>query len=146
MMSCSNNIIIWQKWIDPYGLDENNLEDVTEPKFITDDDEPDYDNETENTDTIQQFNGGIKIIATPMGFIPLTEHTSTSKIFNFWVGHTNFDLTENIVNIIECTPGVETLDVFTRYRFRIGVGKAFSDSDVMREINKLVYGSIEDEL
>jgi hypothetical protein len=42
-------------------------------------------------------------------------------------------------DIIETTSGVETLDIFTRYRFRIGVGKAFSDSEVMRDINNKIY-------
>ena len=44
--------------------------------------------------------------------------------------------------MIEKTDGVETFDVFTRYRFRVGVGKAFSDSETMREINSRVYETL----
>ena len=41
-------------------------------------------------------------------------------------------------NIIESSEGVETLDIFTRYRFRISVGKAFSDSKILREISSRI--------
>ena len=77
-----------------------------------------------------------------MGIIPITENTASNKIFNFWLGHTNFDITKDIALLIEETTGVETLDIFTRYRFRISVGKAFDDSSVMRNINKKVYREI----
>lgn len=147
------NIIIWQKWIDPYGLDEpidlNSVEqDLPDPEFFTEDtetyeEESDYEDNNENFE-MKRFNGGIKIIATPMGFIPLTENTSSSRIFNFWVGHTNFNITEQVTELIEDAEGVEALDVFTRYRFRIAVGKAFNDSDVMRNINEQVYNFVKD--
>ena len=81
-------------------------------------------------------------MATPMGIIPMTENTASGKIFNFWVGHTNFDITKKVADMIEKTDGVETFDVFTRYRFRVGVGKAFSDSETMREINSRVYETL----
>jgi hypothetical protein len=55
------------------------------------------------------------------------------------MGHTNFDITRRVAETIEITEGVETLDIYTRYRFRISVGKAFEDSMVMRTINKNVY-------
>ena len=73
-----------------------------------------------------------------MGLIPYNEYTASSKIFNFWIGHTNFNLSKKIANIIEKTDGVETLDVFTRYRFRIGIGKVFEDRDVMKNIENNV--------
>ena len=81
----------------------------------------------------------IKVMATPMGIIPVNENTASGKIFNFWVGHTNFNITKHLAGVIENIDGVETLDIFTRYRFRVGIGKAFIDSDVMRDINSKVY-------
>ena len=89
-------------------------------------------------------NKQIKVIATPMGIVPINENTASGKIFNFWVGHTNFDITRNISKLIELSDGVETLDVFTRYRFRIGIGKAFSDSVVMKHIQESIYSYIEE--
>jgi hypothetical protein len=74
-----------------------------------------------------------------MGIIPYSENTASNKIFNFWTGHTNFNLSAKICDIIENTEGVETLDIFTRYRFRVSIGKAFIDSDIMRNINHNTY-------
>ena len=74
-----------------------------------------------------------------MGIIPYNEYTASSKIFNFWTGHTNFNIIDSVAYSIETTEGVETLDIFTRYRFRIGIGKAFEDREVMRSIEKKMY-------
>ena len=69
---------------------------------------------------------------------PVTEKIPSGKIFNFWVGHTNFDITRNIQQVISSVTGVEILDVFTRYRFRIAVAKAFKDRNVMNDISKAI--------
>jgi len=136
-------LIAWEKYKSPFGDD--------------DDDEPDYEPKTPSkgyddgyseeegfpflqTDQMHHnmMKKPIKLLSTPMGMIPLNEQTLSSKIFNFWTGHTNFNITADIHNIIEQTEGVETLDVFTRYRLRVGVGKAFDDGVVLREINSNV--------
>jgi hypothetical protein len=74
-----------------------------------------------------------------MCIVPYNELTAPGSLFNFWVGHTNFNLSKKIVKIIEESEGVEILDVFTRYRFRIGIGKCFSDSETMKTINDKLY-------
>lgn len=132
------NKIIWAKWIDPFG------DNIEETKWNHYDDE-NLDEESELFDnTMSKFKGNkpIKVIASPMGLIPYNEYTASSKIFNFWVGHTNFDITKNVSTIIEKTEGVELLDIFTRYRFRIGIGKCFNDSDIM----SLIADNINDYL
>lgn len=141
------NKIIWQKWLDPFGNESDDTE--YDPYTGNYYEEEHYDNteeEEENEDEILKRNllknKQVKVIATPMGIIPMNENTMSGKIFNFWMGHTNFNITKKVADIIEQTDGVETLDIFTRYRFRIGVGKAFDDSSVMRTINKRVYNEI----
>ena len=129
MYSKNKNIIAWEKWFDPFGDDEEDF--------------PDY-NYDENSESDINFNQKpLKAISTPMGIIPYTDNTASSKIFNFWVGHTNFDITHNISHIIENSFGVESLDIFTRYRFRIAIGKAFVDSVVMNNIQIAVYEYLE---
>jgi hypothetical protein len=128
-MQTNDYRIIWEKWVDPFGLDND------EAKWSNyDDDTPedvqDYISE------IAANNNSIKVIASPLGIIPYNENTASSKIFNFWVGHANFSITPDIVKILEVIDGVETLDVFTRYRFRIAIGKCFKDSDVMADIDQ----------
>lgn len=136
--------IIWQKWHDPFG------QDIEETK------ETDYDNDIDLLPETQLTNSEedekiiskpktIKVIASPMGLVPYNEHTASSKIFNFWLGHTNFDITQPISKVIELTDGVEILDIFTRYRFRIGIGKCFGDSETMTRIQNNIYGYLDDQ-
>jgi hypothetical protein len=136
--------IVWQKWMDPFGSDDDDplSQDYDhEPEFLndqSDDQTSKYDDKIDEKPKDYKKHA-IRVMATPMGIIPITENTVSSKIFNFWIGHTNFNITKKIAQIIEDTPGVETLDIFTRYRFRIAIGKVFTDSIVMREINENVY-------
>ena len=139
------NLIIWQKWSDPFG--EDDLFDLLK----NEDSEDDLYSDTETKeheyldeqDSLIKARKNIRVMATPMGIIPVTENTASGKIFNFWTGHTNFNITKKITTLIEETEGVETLDIFTRYRFRIAVGKAFDDSSVMRKINDNIYSYLE---
>lgn len=146
----NDNVIIWQKWADPFGEDDtgdllnslehkNNLEDDEYNNFY-DDNKEDPEHKKNNFIISKQ---NIRVMATPMGIIPVTENTASGKIFNFWTGHTNFDITPKVALLIEQTSGVETLDVFTRYRFRIAIGKAFKDAKVMQKINDTVYEYLE---
>lgn len=153
-MSNEKYSILWQKWSDPFGLDDEfelpyNMDHEDSSIFFTDNtdnfeaiDQDDMQGNMKNFLNQKKFKGKMKVIATPMGIIPLNDNTASNKIFNFWMGHTNFDITYNIARTIELTEGVETLDVFTRYRFRVGVGKAFEDSIVMRIINQRVYAEL----
>jgi hypothetical protein len=130
---------VWEKWVDPFGAD------IDETKW-NDYNEEDDDEDVFTDDEIKsKLAKPVKVISTPMGLIPYNEYTSSSKIFNFWVGHTNFNISTHIANIIEECSGVEILDIFTRYRFRVGIGKCFTDSDTMNIINNNVYEYLYDQ-
>ena len=134
-----NPQIIWEKWRDPFlGYDDNEIDIdnmVGEEDY---DDEEDFEYTGSMSPIKKTTDIPVKAIATPMGIIPYNEYTASSSIFNFWIGHTNFDIDPKTAVNIEKTTGVETLDIFTRYRFRIGIGKAFED----REIMKLIENNI----
>lgn len=137
-------IIMWEKWRDPYGNDD--VLDIQQAIADSIDNEDILDTE-EKEDSILNYDNlakpKIPMIITPMGLIPYTENTASSKIFNFWMGHSNFNITQKISDTIEIVDGVESLDVFTRYRFRISIGKAFKDADVMHDINSKIYSILE---
>lgn len=137
------NLIIWQKWFDPFGEDDSESKSSID-SLRHNEEEDENEDEEDNFDNANHLYSKkpLRAIATPMGLIPYTENTASSKIFNFWVGHSNFDLSARVVNIIEDTEGTETLDVFSRYRFRIAIGKAFDDAKVMKNINDRVYHHI----
>lgn len=145
----TEHIIIWQKWLDPFGEDTEVVQQEATEDFenswseYEEDSGPDQLLSEENKISYNKIKM-TKVIATPMGIIPIDENTASGKIFNFWVGHTNFNITKLISSVIERTPGVECLDIFTRYRFRIAIGKAFNGSDVMKDIQDAVYAHISE--
>jgi|688.fasta_scaffold92331_5 hypothetical protein len=148
----NNNMIIWEKWRDPFGEndDDINLDNNIE-NFIDDNSEynPYDENEKDSQELLDKnkiLAKQIRVIATPMGVIPVNDNTASGKIFNFWIGHTNFSITKGVFNVIEQNDGVETLDIFTRYRFRIGIGKAFNSTEVKQNIQESVYDYIEETM
>jgi len=135
----NNFQIIWEKWVDPFGLD------IDETKWN------DYDENNEDDHDVfddpllkSKMEKPVRVISSPMGLIPYNEYTASSKIFNFWVGHCNFNLSNDIVDIIEQCDGVEILDIFTRYRFRVGIGKCFNDREIMTNITNKAYAFLEE--
>jgi hypothetical protein len=133
-------LIVWEKWVDPLGLEqENQYEENFYDEEEEDIDSPDSDHHMNEFDESKKPPKSIRVVSTPMGFIPMDQTMPAGKIFNFWMGHTNFNITKPIAYIIEKTDGVETLDIYTRYRFRVGFGKLFEDGEIMREINSKVY-------
>ena len=118
--------VYWEKWIDAFeDEDESFSEAVSEA-------EEQLTNEEllENEHLFHEVSH-VRSIVTPFGILPLTEQTMASKHFKFWVGHSNFKLTKDFYTVIGQHPGIETLDILTPYRFRIAVGKMFTDRDVM---------------
>lgn len=133
------HLIKWEKWVDPFGRDMDEAKwtdynnEISDIASINDDDEEELNNKPISS------NNPIKVIASPLGLIPYNEHTASGKIFNFWLGHTNFNVSLKVRDLIEQTEGVEILDIFTRYRFRIAIGKCFNDSDILSLINDKIY-------
>lgn len=148
-----NPSIVWQKWRDPFNDIPMHIspEDfIQSPEFVNDLDTNTYRlDEAEDTEDADRNQDVVpkkytKAIMTPFGIVPYDDQHSVSASFNFWIGHTNFNLSPKIVTIIENSEGVEVLDVYTRYRFRIGIGQLFHAGDVMSTINKGVYKYLDD--
>jgi hypothetical protein len=71
----------------------------------------------------------------------LLQSIKISGNFNCWFGHTNFDITKSVAEKLDKVEGIELLKVITRYRFLIGVGKAFSFANVRLNLeNSLEVG------
>lgn len=95
------------------------------------------DEDDDYEDRLRKYsNNGVLTLVGPMGIVPLNERNIPGKTYNFWIIHTNFDIGDKEKSILEKLPGVETLDIFTRYRVRIGIGKVFDEDDVKTEIEK----------
>lgn len=103
--------IVWDKFYDPF-----------EQEIEIDDDEEELDGDLKELPK--------KMLVTPQGIIPLTDELLISRKYNLWMAHTNFHLTAKLIDMIETIPGVESLDVFSPYRMRIGIGRLFDEKDV----------------
>jgi hypothetical protein len=133
------NMISWKKWIDPLGRNANESDYMPEENVkyhdINDTDEEEWKDEKEGPDS------HIPVVITPLGMIPLKSFNNPARTFNFWLGETNFSINTKVVDILQRIPGVEILDVFTRYKFRISVGNNFKSEEVRRNI-EVALGAI----
>lgn len=129
--------IIWEAWQDPLN---SNADEFNKDKNVIFNQSPnalqDYDEETEPIFGISPQ----KIIGTPHGLLSLTENTLASKRFEFWLVHTNFDITKDFVQKLEQIPGIESIEVFTRYRLRVGlpISGLFNLSKTKYKVEQLV--------
>lgn len=138
--------IIWEKWEDPFELKEeygNDLEnDVTEEEYnqLVSEIEKSYQEQEQQQQ--EQQSQQYRFILTPFGAVS-PDQISLGKNFKFWIGHTNFNITSAVSGLIENTEGVEILDIYTRYRFRIAVGYSFTDREVMSAIQKIINKEVQ---
>lgn len=134
------NKIAWQKYEDYIEKQltspvlSNILQNIASLQNLSNEED---DDEEDDEDYLSVADGGEENkILSPI--LPITnqviEDVSMLAIFDCWVGHTNFDLTVNVKNILDKVPGVEVLKILTRYRFFIGVGKLFDFKEVRKEI------------
>ncbi len=130
--------IVWEAWEDPYhgNADSFGKSSILNQKpsimeFLS----------TQEEDDNTIF--GIEpkpTIATPYGLLSITEDTLASKRFDFWLLHTNFDITIDFVKNLEKITGIETIEVFTRYRLRIGFPKTpfFNTTETKAKVQKFI--------
>jgi len=137
------NSIIWSKWQNVLGQGDQ------VPQYIPEDEVTKFDNfDPDNTsleDDDQKYEGDSNpVVLTPAGMIPLNPFNDPTKVFNFWMGETNFNLTKKKVFIINNVTGVEILNIFSRYRFRVAIGNNFKFQEVRQEIEKSLDAHKED--
>lgn len=133
--------IHWEKWVDPFGQNTKDMEwpgafGSFQQEEVLKKKQREYYGYDEETEEMVKPIGPVGILSTPFGVIPITEHTNPAKIFNFWTMHTNFKLTRSIEKIIDDTPGIESVDIFTQYRCRIAIGKAFRTDEVKNALQE----------
>lgn len=122
--------IAWEKWVDVIEEEEQDQEQVVE-----------FDEEE------FELMQNLQIIRTPLGSYQPHEPMNPSSMFDCWIIHTNFDVTEEIAEIIEDIDGIETFKIMSRYRMFIGIGKLFDFPTVRQEIQRrLIPKSVSDQI
>ena len=132
--------IVWEPWYDiEDSKEEEDNNDIEIESFQIGDDED--DEEMMLSSELISLDGGLlsKKINTPIGIFLENDRMLPNKYFeSCWIGHANFDLTHKELDVLNVAPGVECVKVMSRYRFFIGVGKAFEFTSVRSYIeNKL---------
>jgi hypothetical protein len=105
---------------------------------LEDDDE---ESETDDIDTEEKDSSHLNMM------LPITrqliEDVTMLSSFDCWIGHTNFDLTHGLKEVLNKVPGVEVLKICSRYRFFIGIGQMFDFKSVRNDVEKAIIGDIE---
>lgn len=118
--------IMWEKWedIDP--------EDVINEEEIIEEEEGNF------IEGLLMENYPLKV-RTPLGVFEYNEPLSPSKMYDCWIGYTNFRLTDSDINVIENeVDGVEQLKYMSKYRFFLGVAKMFKFKQVRLDIEEKI--------
>ena len=126
--------IQWLKWVDPLRWQDTKDPELSGEQSTTDSFSEDDDQESARH---------VRMISGPYGLVPVGEHGLSSKLYKLWVAHTNFDITESVVETVEEIPGVEILRVWTRYRMWIGIANLFDTTEVQKAIDYALCGEPE---
>jgi len=124
----------WEKWYNLLDDEVESMNKESEEEIVTFDLE-----ESENS-----FHGVmVPQNPPPIGFVSaIKEQNEFINSFDFWVLHTNFDITEEIKQLMESIPGVESITVLTRYRVKVGLTKSglFNNTQVKQMIQNKIVG------
>ncbi|NBO99251.1 MAG: hypothetical protein EBU90_03870 [Proteobacteria bacterium] len=131
----------WQKYEDVIEkqLSSPLLGNILENIMTQTIDKMTQDYEDEDEDESYEDNISSKPTQMPM-MVPMSqqliEDVSMLSNYDCWVGHTNFDITPRIKDLLNTIDGIEVLKICSRYRFFIGIGQMFNFSEVRKNIEK----------
>lgn len=125
--------IAWQKYEDLIEQQMSSpLLDILATKManIQEEDEDDVEEYEAVEQTASQSN-----IMLPISEKLVEDMTMLSN-FDCWMAYTNFDITQDIKEILNAVEGVEVMRICSRYRFFLGVGKMFNFKEVRSDIEQ----------
>ncbi len=80
------------------------------------------------------------IMSTPWGPFRVNDKMNPYRQFEFWMGHTNFNIDQAAKDVLDNTLGVEVLFIISPLRFMVAKGKMFEWRDVRIAIEKGLCG------
>ena len=126
----------WQKYED---LIEQQLSspllEMIKNKMLEDVSPPETSEYEENTEYEDEAQGAMSILPISNQML---EDLATLSHYDCWIGHTNFDITPDVKEVLNLTDGVEVMRVCSRYRFFIGIGKMFDFKIVRKSVEDLL--------
>ncbi len=120
------NKINWSKphWENPDDEDD----ELSEAESSSSDEQQPY-NDTKERDSIE-----VRHVEQSAQMLQALEDMSQRDQFNCWLAETNFPISEASLMILNAIPGVEKINVTTKYRFLVAVGRLFNENDVKYDI------------
>lgn len=141
------NIIKWESW---NAIEEDMIEVKTAmyKNILASLSTPASQDEIEDYD-YQEEPSVVNINTNTPLFTPFGLHSSQSPFkpscrWSCWMGHTTFDITAEVQDLLDEFPGIEALAVIGRYTFCVGIGKAFETSAVKKSIEDYFSSGDED--
>ena len=67
----------------------------------------------------------------------MMENIYLASNFDCWMGHTNFNITKEVMDKLNKMEGVEILKICSRYRFFMGIGRMFDFNKVRQDIEDI---------
>ena len=126
-----NPIVKWEKWTNPFGIPDNELDEYTDEEDVDDLDE-DWQRPSPKAKPFVMFSN--------YGSIPLNFSSNPLRSYNWWVAYLSWPMTaEDYEGINNCL-GVETLDYFSSYRFRIGIAKLCDEKATRKRVTDYLVG------
>jgi len=88
------------------------------------------------------------IMSTPWGPFRVNDKMNPYRQFEFWTGHTNFNIDQEAKDILDNTLGVEVLFIISPLRFMVAKGKMFEWRDIRIDIEKGLCGkhSVDEQI
>lgn len=144
--------IAWEKFNPPTEIDnfipsqeEDEEEKGQEWEESSDLDEADSQNIINTINSMEAFLISRKI-KTPFGYYDIDDQFSPYNMFECWIGHTNFRLTNEDFSILDNKiNGIGCLKILSPYRFFIGIEKMFTFPAVRIQIQKDLCGNLNIE-
>lgn len=124
--------IAWEKWKNPFK------DNIQQEGMM-------YEEYSDDNYIIEEPQ---KIKSTPFGVINSIANQFADKSFDFWILHTNFNITPKIAEQIEAIDGIETIEVYTRYRLRIGIPNSglFCSEKIKEKIENTLCGLSDEKI
>lgn len=123
----------WSKWVDQF---KNMFKSVAEHEDNYEDDDEDDEHPT----GLMPIKPSL-IMHTPMGLVPAPMLPGfASDNLDFWILHTNFNITHKLIDLTATVDGIASVDPMTRYSIRIGIPKSglFNINDVQLGVEKSI--------
>jgi len=84
-------------------------------------------------------------VKTPIGSYDIDDPLSPNKMFECWIGHTNFRITQSDYSVMDSINGLGCMRVISPNRFFVGIEKLFDFQTLRLEIESLLCKEEEKE-